>query len=231
VTRDGQRAGASPERAGPAGAGRVIAGTARGIRLSAPGPGTRPFADRVKEALFAILEAELRGARVLDLFAGSGAGGIEALSRGAAGATFVERDPGAVATIKANLERAHLAGPAARVVRAEALAWLRSATGPVAGPYDLVLADPPYDRSDVLARTLASLGDGRLLAPRAQVVAKHFWRDGPSERVGLLASARERRFGETALTFYRLGDAVDDPDAADSRSAELAGGGPGEEEA
>ncbi len=246
MTRDGARGGAGQGGAGQggagqggaglagansAGAGRVIAGTARGIRLSTPGPGTRPFGDRVKEALFAILEADLRGARVLDLFAGSGAGGIEALSRGAAAATFVERDPGAVATIRANLERAHLAGPAVRVVRAEAVAWLRAASGPVGGPYDVVLADPPYDRSDVLVRALATLGDGRLLASRAQVVAKHFWRDRPPERVGLLASVRERRFGETALTFYRLGDAVDDPGAADSRIAEPAGGGPGEEEA
>ena len=76
-------------------AGRVIAGTARGIRLEAPGPGTRPLADRVKQTLFAILEPDLPGARVLDLFAGSGAAGIEALSRGAASATFVEHDAGA----------------------------------------------------------------------------------------------------------------------------------------
>ena len=75
-------------------AGRVIAGTARSIRLDAPGPGTRPLADRVKQTLFAILEPDLPGARFLDLFAGSGAAGIEALSRGAAHATFVERDRG-----------------------------------------------------------------------------------------------------------------------------------------
>ena len=73
----------------------MIAGSAKGIRLRAPGPGTRPLSDRVKQTLFAILEPELEGARVLDLFAGSGAGGIEALSRGAASATFVEHDSGA----------------------------------------------------------------------------------------------------------------------------------------
>ena len=83
-------------------AGRVIAGTARGIRLQAPGPGTRPLADRVKQTLFAILEPDLRGARVLDLFAGSGAAGIEALSRGAASATFVEHDAGAARVIGSN---------------------------------------------------------------------------------------------------------------------------------
>src|SRR6476660_4510873 len=95
--------------------GRVIAGTARGIRLAAPGPGTRPFGDRVKQTLFAILEPDLPGANVLDLFAGSGAAGLEALSRGAAHATFVERDKAAAAVIAANLARTHLAGAQARI--------------------------------------------------------------------------------------------------------------------
>ncbi|HET9435595.1 MAG TPA: 16S rRNA (guanine(966)-N(2))-methyltransferase RsmD [Candidatus Limnocylindrales bacterium] len=194
-----------PPATGPGSAGRVIAGTARGIRLTAPGAGTRPIADRVKQTLFAILEPGLRAARVLDLFAGSGAAGIEALSRSAAAATFVERDGGAVSAIRANLERTHLAGPAATVVQAEVLRWLASASGPVAGPYDLVLLDPPYDRPALLADALEELAGGRLLAPGATVVAKHFWRDRPPGEVGLLASVRERRFGETALTFYRVG--------------------------
>ena len=105
-------------------AGRIIAGVARGIRLDAPGPATRPLADRVKQTLFAILEPDLPGANVLDLFAGSGAAGLEALSRGAAHATFVERDKAAAAIIAANLGRTHLAGARARIVRAEAIAWL-----------------------------------------------------------------------------------------------------------
>src|SRR5438874_11153401 len=98
-------------------AGRVIAGSAKGVRLAAPGEGTRPLADRVKQTLFAILEPELDGARVLDLFAGSGAAGIEALSRGATGVVFVERDAGAGRTIEANLARTRLGGPSATVVR------------------------------------------------------------------------------------------------------------------
>src|SRR6476619_241213 len=105
-------------------AGRVIAGSARSIRLEAPGEGTRPLGDRVKQTLFAILEPDLPGSEFLDLFAGSGAAGIEALSRGAARATFVERDKGAIATIGANLARTHV-GPHARVVRADVIAWLR----------------------------------------------------------------------------------------------------------
>ncbi len=184
-------------------AGRVIAGSARGVRLQVPGRGTRPLADRVKQTLFAILEPDLDGARVLDLFAGSGAGGIEALSRGAASAVFVERDPSAAAVIEANLRATSLAGPAAQVVRADAVAWLArgSSTGE---PFDVVIADPPYAESDLLTRTLAALGEaGAPLAPDARVVAKHFWRDRPPDRIGLLASERDRRFGETALTFYR----------------------------
>jgi 16S rRNA (guanine966-N2)-methyltransferase len=184
-------------------AGRVIAGSARGVRLRAPGAGTRPLADRVKQTLFAILQPDLDGARFLDLFAGSGAAGIEALSRGAASAVFVEKDPGAIAVIEANLRAASLAGPGARVVRADALAWLArpSATDT---SFDLVIVDPPYAETDILGRTLATLGAADApLSPGARVVAKHFWRDRPPDRIGLLASERDRRFGETALTFYR----------------------------
>jgi 16S rRNA (guanine966-N2)-methyltransferase len=184
-------------------AGRVIAGSARGVRLRAPGAGTRPLADRVKQTLFAILEPDLDGARVLDLFAGSGAGGIEALSRGAASAVFVEKDPGAVSTIAANLKAASLADADAEVARADAVSWLARPVA-AARPFDIVLVDPPYAEQDLLARVLAALGaPDAPLTFGARVVAKHFWRDRPPDRIGLLASERDRRFGETALTFYR----------------------------
>jgi 16S rRNA (guanine966-N2)-methyltransferase len=183
-------------------AGRVIAGSAKGIRLRAPGPGTRPIADRVKQTLFAILEPDLDGANVLDLFAGSGAGGIEALSRGAALATFVEKDQGAAAVIEANLRATGLAGPAASIVRWDVVRWLGETGGETA--FDLVLVDPPYAETELLTRVLEILGGpGAPLAPDARVVAKHFWRDKPAERIGMLALERDRRFGETALTFYR----------------------------
>jgi 16S rRNA (guanine966-N2)-methyltransferase len=206
-------------------AGRVIAGIARGRRLVAPGEGTRPLADRVKQMLFAVLEPDLPGAAFLDLCAGSGAAGIEALSRGAARATFVERDRRVVATIAENLARTGLAGEHARVIRAEAEGWLTgpggadaegSASGTAGaagsaratggGPFELVFVDPPYADVELLDRLLAILGadrNGRLLVPGARVVAKHFWRDRPPALVGLLASERDRRFGETGLTFYR----------------------------
>ena len=190
-------------------AGRVIAGTARATRLEAPGERTRPLADRVKQTLFAILERDLPGAVFLDLFAGSGAAGIEALSRGAAHATFVERDKDAVAVIKANLTRTHLAGRAT-VTKADALTWLRDPVRAHDPRPTAVLIDPPYDDPAALAAALEAVGP--LLAPTARVVAKHFWRDAPPARIGLLASDRERRFGETALTFYRRADAIAPPD-------------------
>ena len=183
-------------------AGRVIAGTARSIRLDAPGAGTRPLGDRVKQTLFAVLEPDLPGSRFLDLFAGSGAGGIEALSRGAAHATFVERDGGAARVIVANLARTHLGSPdRVRVVREDVLRWLRDGDRAGEPPWDSVLLDPPYDDVPVLAAVLEAVGP--LLAEDGRTIAKHFWRTPPPARVGLLASERVRRFGETALTFYR----------------------------
>ena len=183
-------------------AGRVIAGTARGVRLRAPGPGTRPLADRVKQTLFGILEPDLEGAQVLDLFAGSGAGGIEALSRGASTATFVDKSQEAAAVIDANLHATGLAGPGAAVVRWDVVRWLAEPN--VGTRFDVVLVDPPYAETELLPRVLALLGAADApLSPGARVVAKHFWRDKPPERIGMLAAERDRRFGETALTFYR----------------------------
>ena len=176
-------------------AGRVIAGSAAGLRLEAPGATTRPLADRVKQTLFAILEPDLPGARFLDLFAGSGAGGIEALSRGAALTVFVERDAAAARTIERNVQRTRV-GPS-RIVRTDVPSYL----GDAADTFDIVLVDPPYAEVELLARVLKAVG--RIVRPGGRVVAKHFWRDKPPGRIGLLASERERRFGETALTFYR----------------------------
>jgi 16S rRNA (guanine(966)-N(2))-methyltransferase RsmD len=175
------------------------------LRLRAPGEATRPLGDRVKQTLFAILEPYLVDARVLDLFAGSGAGGIEALSRGAARATFVERYAVTARVIGENLVAARFAGRG-RVVVGDAVAYLRDrAAGD--GPFDLVLIDAPYAEPGLTDAVLARLGagDAPLLTPAAWVVAKHFWRTAPPPVVGLLASVRTRRFGETALTFYRPG--------------------------
>ena len=195
-------------------AGRVIAGTARGVRLAAPGAGTRPLGDRVKQTLFGILEPRLEGARVADLYAGSGAGAIEALSRGAGSAVLVEQDAGACRVIAENLRRAHL-DDGVRVVRRDVIAWLADRAGAAAdGPFDIVLVDPPYADTRGLERTLELLGPS--LAPDAVVVAKHFWRDAPPPRVGMLAAERDRRFGETALTFYQPVDRARNEEAGEA---------------
>ena len=184
-------------------AGRVVAGTARGRTLVSPGEGTRPIGDRVKQTLFAILEPRIRDRSFLDLFAGSGAAGIEALSRGAREAVFVEREPGAVRAIERNLAATALAGPNARVLRSQVGTWFNSGAKPGA-PYAAILIDPPYDLPELLDAALSSIataGPGALLERDGVVVAKHFWKTPPPARIGLLRSARERRFGETTLTF------------------------------
>ena len=184
-------------------AGRVIGGTARGVRLEGPrGDATRPLTDRVKESLFGALEAEgaLEGA-FLDLFAGTGAAGIEALSRGATGATFVEHDGANCQLIGNNLRRAKL--ESGRVVRADVVAYLRNLRKETDGPFTAALLDPPYS-DPVMVTALELLGDPARdwLVPGATVAVKHFWRDEPADHVGLLAKERVKRFGETALTFY-----------------------------
>jgi 16S rRNA (guanine966-N2)-methyltransferase len=190
-------------------AGRVIAGTARGIRLVGPGEGTRPLGDRLKQSLFAILEPGMRDRPFLDLFAGSGAAGIEALSRGASRAVFVERDQRAIGAIQANLTATGLADRAS-IVRADAVAWLES-TDTSAGPFATIFLDPPYAQPDLLDVSLArigNLGPGGILSGDGAVVAKHSSREVPGEPAQL-RSTREQRFGDTILTFYRWPDEVD----------------------
>lgn len=189
-------------------AGRVVTGAAGGLRLEAPGPGTRPFSDKVKQALFSMLEAEREDIweqPMLDLFAGSGAAGIEALSRGAPAALLVEKDGRAAAVIGRNLERTHLTAHA-RIARRDAVAFL--ATTPAAtaeAPFGCVVLDPPYAQVDDLLVCLERLGrsGSGWLDDGAVVAAKHFWKDAPAAAVGQLLRIRERRFGETALSVYR----------------------------
>ena len=199
-------------RANAANAGRVIAGTARGIRLVGPGERTRPLGDRVKQTLFAILEPQLMDRPFLDLYAGSGAAGIEALSRGAVRAVFVESDQAAIDAIRRNLDATGLTANA-EVVRRRAVDWLAGSSGAFAA----IVVDPPYEDEPELQRVveaIASAGPGAILAPDGIVVAKHFWKVEPA-RGGLLRSFRQERFGETMLTFSRWAhDDSPDGDAA-----------------
>jgi 16S rRNA (guanine966-N2)-methyltransferase len=177
---------------------RVIAGRLGGRTLRAPaGALVRPTSDRVREAVFSMLGA-IDGACVLDLFAGSGALGIEALSRGAARATFVERNARAAAVLAANLEALGLGPPEAELRREDALRAVRSARER-AETYDLLFIDPPYREAGVWSRELsASLAP--LLAAGARIVVESDGRaaielDAPLER--------ERRYGDTLIRIHR----------------------------
>lgn len=173
---------------------RVIAGTHGGRTLVAPrGRSTRPTSDRVREALFSIL-GDLRGARVLDLFAGSGALAIEALSRGAACATLVDSSSPATATIRANLDRLSLP---ASVHRASAVDFLQRARG-YARQYDLVFLDPPYRHAGSLSAEL-SAALVPVLAPKARVVAESDRRHPLRLELELLD---ERRYGDTLIQIH-----------------------------
>lgn len=173
---------------------RVIAGIARGHPLVAPRDrATRPITDRVKETLFAILGARVPGARVLDLYAGSGAIGLEALSRGAEHATFVEHARSALAALRENLDRTRL-GEMATVEASDVERFLAR---PPAELWDLVFLDPPYDLHAIVAPLLAVEPH---LAPDAMLVVKHFWRTDLPPVAGI-EPVRQRRFGETMLSF------------------------------
>ena len=172
---------------------RIIAGSHRGRRLQVPpGAGTRPTSDRAREGLFSSLQSltDLEGAEVLDLYAGSGALGLEAVSRGAAGATLVEEDPIALRVIRQNVEET---GLAATVVDADVSLFL---SRPVT-PYPLVLADPPYATELDLDAVLPWLAeDGVLVLERAT--------RGPApEPPDGLEEVRSRRYGEATLWYFR----------------------------
>jgi len=170
---------------------RVVAGTFKGRRLAAPrGSRTRPTADRVREALFSML-GDVGGARVLDLYAGSGALGIEALSRGADGAVFVERDAKAVAAIERNLAAV---GAEATVVRQDVLRFLARADG----AYDLVFCDPPYDSVAGLAGPLAEHLPA-LCAEDARIVTESDKRNPLVLPFPLLV---ERAYGDTRIAIH-----------------------------
>lgn len=179
---------------------RIVAGRARGRRLAVPPAGTRPTADRVREALFSSLESEfgaLAGLRVVDLYAGSGALGLEALSRGAAHVLLVESDPKAARTVSANVAAVGLDGAEVRTARAE-----RLLDESPSEPYDIVLADPPYETAGAaVTEVLAKLVAGRWLATDALVVVERPRRAEPLHWPDGLVAGRERRYGETMLWY------------------------------
>ncbi|MFT4049881.1 MAG: 16S rRNA (guanine(966)-N(2))-methyltransferase RsmD [Solirubrobacterales bacterium] len=178
---------------------RIVAGEFRGRRLAGPdGRAARPTSDKVREALFSIL-GEVEDARVLDLFAGTGALALEALSRGAAGATLIERDRRMFAVAQRNIDEV-LADQSdrAKLIRGDALKLLGSLPG---ASFDLVLIDPPYADAETIAPKLASALPA-LLAPRARVVVESD-RRAPLELAGrALTQAFERNYGDTLIRIF-----------------------------
>ncbi len=177
---------------------RVIAGLAKGRRLRAPRiPGIRPTSDKVKEALFSILADRVGNSRVLDLFGGTGAIGIEALSRGAREVEFVESDPAAIKVLHKNLEACDFTERAV-VHCMDAYRFLKQA----AGPYDLVFADPPYHWKQ-LKKLLPALSRGDIMGSGSFFVLEHFRKVPVPEGFGSLKGFRSYQYGDTVLTFYR----------------------------
>lgn len=184
---------------------RIVAGQAGGRRLAVPpGRGTRPTADRTREGLFATVAAlrgTLAGARVLDLYAGSGAVGLEALSRGAADVLLVESDPRVARVIRRNIEALRLPGAQLLAGRAEQVLARGPGDHP---PRDLVFADPPYAAPDAeIQRMLTALRDRGWLAAGALVVVERSTRSGPVTWPAGYAADRSRGYGEATLWYGR----------------------------
>ena len=178
---------------------RITGGVARGLRLVVPQVlHIRPTSDRVRSALFQILKEAIVDSAVLDLYAGTGALGIEALSRGAARVDFVERDPRLCRGIEQNLENADFAslGHVYRARVEQALTFLE-------GPYHLVLLDPPYELEG-MQQTMEALSRPGLVGKGGMVVMEHSSRTAVAERYGALRSEDQRRYGDTALSVYRM---------------------------
>jgi 16S rRNA (guanine(966)-N(2))-methyltransferase RsmD len=176
---------------------RVIAGSRKGRRLKAPTwDGLRPTSDKLRETLFNILAPRIAGARLLDGYAGTGAIGIEAISRGAAHVTFVERDERASALIAENLAHCGVADGYA-IIRADIARALDDARR-AASTFDIAVLDPPYDRTP--EADLAAVAD--VLVPGGVAVLEHARRSSPPEQAGRLVRSRTVTSGDSALTFY-----------------------------
>jgi 16S rRNA (guanine(966)-N(2))-methyltransferase RsmD len=180
---------------------RVTAGAERGRKIRAPrGANTRPTGAKVREAIFNIL-GPLSPDPVLDLYAGTGALGIEALSRGASRATFVERDSRALAALHRNLREFDLT-TRARVMDSSVAVALRRLLDEKAQKFSWVFVDPPYAAGEV-EHVLALLSGGQVLDTGAVVIVEHDRRHQPPERAGALVMVNRRFYGDTGLSFYR----------------------------
>lgn len=179
---------------------RISAGEHRGRRLQAPkGRRTRPTSDLLRQAAFNVLGDRIQGARVLDLFAGTGSVGLEALSRGAATATFIENDRQAVGALRSNLERLSLAARG-RILSGDVLLGLKrlQAAGET---FDCIFLDPPYG-ADLAVRCIEVLARGTLLSDNGVLVTQAFHKTPLPEQAGVLRRVWHRRYGESRLALY-----------------------------
>ena len=184
---------------------RISGGIHRSRQLAAPrGASTRPTSDRVREALFSMLESRgaVAGARVVDFYAGTGALGLEALSRGAAFATFVESDRRALEALGRNVDALR----ERHRVRILPLPAARAATALVNDGATLVFCDPPYAQLETAAKLLATVAESHVLGPSATVVLEHASRDTPAIPSPALRPADRRDYGDTSLSFYLFED-------------------------
>ena len=176
---------------------RIVAGTLKGRTLKGPtGPGLRPTSDGLRETLFNVMGALIDGARVLDGFAGTGAVGLEALSRGAARVTFVENDRRALALIRQNIEACGVTA-SCEVIAGDLVTLDRRHATP--GPFEFVFLDPPYETSGLDAVVTTA---GRWLGPGGILVLEHSKRRPAPEQAGLLVRRRVLQAGDSALSFY-----------------------------
>jgi 16S rRNA (guanine966-N2)-methyltransferase len=181
---------------------RVIAGAAKGVRLAPVPAGVRPVSDRAREGLFSSLAGDVGNARVLDLFAGTGALGIEALSRGADGAVFVERNRAAVRALRENLQRTHT-GERASVVASDVRTFVTGSSEGAGGPFDLVLADPPYEApAEDVDPLLAALAEG-WLAPGAAVALTRRSRSSMPVIPVHWRLAKRLEYGDSTVLIFR----------------------------
>lgn len=187
---------------------RIIAGSLRSRSLQAPpGFATRPTSDRLRETLFNVLAPRIQGAAFLDLYAGSGAVGMEALSRGARSVDFVEKAPAALKVLRGNLERLGLTA-GFRIHAVAVGAFLRRASDAALKrePHEVLFLDPPWDAAPEYAATLGLLGGSAagLLSDGALVIAEHRRKERLEDRYGALARTRLLEQGDAALSFYAV---------------------------
>jgi len=186
---------------------KIIAGNYKGRIIEMPG-GIRPTSDKVRESLFEILKNRIAGANFLDLYCGSGAIGIEALSRGAGKAMFIDNNRNCVSILKRNLNKVGISQVAYHIYNKDCIDILRRG-GFETRPYDIVFLDPPY-HTDLAKNTLIGLSSCDILTPNVLIIAEVFKKESLPEKLGIFEKIRSSKYGDTLLEFYNKGQVTGD---------------------